>query len=290
MIGAKRSKEHHYIPKAILKYFRANERQVWCADRTNTGHYAEPELRNIKSVFVKKDYYTVIENGVLSDKVEKEFYGKIDDFLGKFVQSTTYSFSLGEIPVVPPDGEELLASVIYHMVRRNPEFRPLHSDAELGRQYLSNMIEAVSHLKDYNRLCERYVAQSQDHLNLLHYGRSIRVRSQLIQNPEVEAELAKLKLRWVISKGNHSFILPSNLPYRIGNGGNNGLSNPDFEMWMPIGPKLAIALTRDIPRPIPLVYEIGRDHMRHINSYGADNSSSIASHDKKLLISLINRR
>jgi hypothetical protein len=289
-VSGKRAKEHHYIPKAILRHFLINDQQVWLSERMANGRFCEPKARNIDTVFVKKDYYTVLENGSLSDKVEKGFYGEIDDFWGKFIKSVSESFESGNIPIVDPEGDELIANVVYHMVRRNPEFRPLHSDADVGKDFLLKMIDATSAIDGAEGLRRKYQGELESRVRLLHYGRDIRVRSQLRQSPEIETELKRLKLRWVVSRGKHSFILPSNLPYRIGNGGQNGLSNPQFEMWMPITPKLAVALTRDIPRRLPLVYEIGRDHMRHINSFGLESSSLIVSHDKNLLNSLINPR
>ncbi|MCU0801771.1 MAG: DUF4238 domain-containing protein, partial [Rhodobacteraceae bacterium] len=80
-MSGKRAKAHHYIPKAILRHFLINDQQVWLSERVANGGFCEPTERNIDTVFVKKDYYTVLDNGSLSDKVEKDFYGKIDNFL-----------------------------------------------------------------------------------------------------------------------------------------------------------------------------------------------------------------
>lgn len=289
-MSGRRSRTHHYIPKGLQKNFCFEGKRIWYSEKESTGKYSKPEVRNIDSTFQKKDYYTVRDKGKPSDVVEKNFYSKLDDFLAKLVESVLVSFEDGIIPTFDSEGEKIVARALFYCVKRNPDFSSRFDDHQIGLQVTEEMLDAVSEWDGSHELIESLNRRKENRIDLRSIGRDIRVRAQLQSSDKLEAELDTLNVRWAVSEGSHSFILCSNLVYRIGNGGPNGLSNPDFEMWLPISPKKALVLMRVRSRDVPLVVKIDRDHMRKINLYGVDESHCIASHDQKLLQSLISNR
>jgi len=93
--------------------------------------------------------------------------------------------------------------------------------------------------------------------------------------------------RWAVIEGKNSFILSSLIAYRIGNGGHNGLANPNMEIWMPIAPKYAIVMLQDPEGKITHRVSEPRVHVRKVNEFAVRNSSYVASHSHKLLRSLV---
>jgi hypothetical protein len=289
-VSGRRSRTHHYVPKGIQKNFCFEGKRIWYSEKDPTGKYSTPEVRNIDTTFQKKDYYTVREKGKPSDIVEKNFYSKLDDFLAKLLDSVHASFEQGIVPTFDREGERTVARALFYCVKRNPDFSSTFDDQQIGLEVTEKLIDAVSEWDNSQDVINSLKKQRESRLDLRSIGRDVRVRAQLRSSDQVESELDTLNVRWVVSEGPHSFLLCSSLIYRIGNGGPNGLSNPDFEMWLPISPKRALVLMRARSNDIPLVVKIDRNHMRKMNLFGLDESHCIASHDQKLMQSLISNR
>lgn len=286
---AKRSRNHHYVPKALQRYFSENRKNIWYSEIGENGKYLPPELRNIDSTFKAFDFYTVLDSeGKPTDAVEKNFYGTIDDHLGVLLQEIHEGFDRGEIPIFKGQQLNSLHHLILSLASRTPHSGDGNAfdDVEIGRNFASDMISVLeSQSKDHPDL-QRYRTMLGDQRALNIQGKNIRVRGQALPKNDAINALKDFVVRWAVSDGKQSFVLQSSLIYRIGNGGSNGLVNPNCEWWMPISPKRAIILVRDPENRFPLIYKVPRDHMREINESSVQNRRELASPSRELLISL----
>ena len=281
---SKRAKRHHIVPKTLQKQFAIppDNKQLWRAKRGTDGSFGSITRKNILKSFVSHDHYTVLLDGTRSDVVEKEFYSKIDNFLGAIIPEMLAILEAGQIPEFSPETLELLRETVMHMAKRTPDFAELQDEVELGKELIT---EALSLETDPTLIAELTSALNDD-AKLKDKGRDIRVRATLTNSQRVKAALSELVPRWAKSETKHSYILSSRMVYRIGNGGRNGLVNPKFEMWFPIHPKYALVLVRDPKRNIPHIVTDSPEHIRKVNKYAVRESHEIASHSHALLRSL----
>ncbi|MBW4710297.1 DUF4238 domain-containing protein [Roseobacter sp. YSTF-M11] len=286
-LGQKRAKIHHFLPMALQKYFLNEAGQIWYSERQPNGVFSAPELRNTSSTFKERDYYTVFEDGKLSDRIEREFYAVIDDFLGKFLEEIHSTLDKKKMPLVSGDALGSIQKVAYHLLVRTPEFAKKYDDYEIGKELLEGTLADAKSAKLSAAEIATVEAELNDEGHVRKVGRTIRVKGQASPTKKVMQALKLLDLRFAESYGKHSFILPSMGAYRIGNGGPSGLSNPNMEIWIPISPKRALVLLQDPYKKIPIIAPEPRDHLRKVNLFGVANSTQIASHSERLLRSLI---
>ncbi|MEC7764141.1 MAG: DUF4238 domain-containing protein [Pseudomonadota bacterium] len=285
-----RSKRHHFVPKVLQKAFCADGDRIWYAARDATGRYSRPELRNTEKTFWERNLYTVLEDGLPSDIIEKRYFGTLDDYLGKIIPDITKHFANREAPLLTGDDLNGFREAMFVMATRTPDFISSDDDLVTGRELVQGVLSETQGNPELENTPElrKLTRELTDDAILRAYGRNIRVRALVKPNPKIIATLKEFSLRWSIAPERHSYILSSLIAYRIGNGGSNGLGSPSMEMWMPISPKIAAVLVRDPENKIPLAVRDQRDHVREINEFAARKSRQIASDSEKLLTSLCN--
>ncbi len=288
-MSAHRSKQHHIVPQVLQRQFAEQANKLWHSKVSLEGQCDAPRLKEIKKVFKLRNYYTVLENNELSERVEKEFYAKIDGYLGSVLPQINASFEKGSTPTFPGEELERIRRVILEMAKRTPDFTKPYEDAEIGKEVLQS---ALSEIADPRTSKEglQLLSDLNDHARLRDLGRNVRVRGTIERSERVEAALQNFSVRWALSKTNHSFILSSRMVYRIGNGGPNGLSNPNMEIWMPLGPKTALVLLRDPKNHVPMAIELESRKIREVNEYARRTSREIASGSRKLMESLTGKK
>ena len=286
---SQRSKNHHFVPQILQKQFAAERGGIWYSKRGEDNVFDPPQLRNTRTVFRIRDYYTILKGDERSDVVEREFYGQIDDYLGTVLPNILQSFENSVIPTFSGEPLNSLRRVVLEMTKRTPEFTKKYDDTITGREIVESTVAALSkNPSNEERL--RSLNDLENPSRLREIGRSARVQAAIDRSSKVEQALEDFSVRWVVSETHHSFILSSMMVYRIGNGGPNALSNPNMEFWMPIAPKISLVLVRDKEERIPLKFADNRDHIRKVNEYATRSSKHIASHSEQLLKSLIGSR
>lgn len=284
-----RSKEHHYVPQVLQRSFAASKDKIWHSERGADGQFQAPELRLIEKTFVLRNYYTVEIEGELSDVVERKFYGEIDGYLGRILPAVKEAFDRGTVPTFSDGSLLSLQQVVIEMAKRTPDFANDYVDAAKGREFVEELLaDTTGKLPEEERAVLR--KELGDLGRLRQYGRQIRMKATVRTSDEVHDAIEPFQARWATSTGRHSYILASRMVMRIGNGGHNGLANPDAEIWMPISPKICLVLTRDAGREIPLRSEDTVKHIRQFNEFAAVTSREIASHSPELLESLTKKR
>lgn len=291
-MAQKRTKRHHIVPRALRKNFCFDGDKTWYSEKRD-DKFSIPEERNTKSTFARRDYYTVLENGTPSDKVERLYYGEIDNYLGRLVPQLLVKLERSEAPVFSSQAVDSLNSVIYQMVKRTPDFvsRDKKMDEiEIGKQIVSGDIERLRKNSPDDPNLRPLYQELEDDNKLKQLGRHVRVSAQAKTSNKVQKLLRQFSVRWGFCDGSHSLILSSSMVYLIGNGGHNGIANPKTEIWFPISPKYALVLMRDQSQKFPLLNAIDRDFARDVNLYAARSSFAVASHSEKLLRSITNHR
>lgn len=283
---SKRARKHHIVPQTMQKHFCDDNGQIWFSEKDSHGSFQKPDQRTPKGAFWQRDYYTVIINGQRSDEIEREFYGSLDNLMGDIIPKFLERLERREAPAMEPALEESMKLAVFHMLLRSPDFVD-HDDLALGHDYLDSLIAEYARFPDLKADLDRVRSEKEDDSIVRSYGRSIRVQGTIGDHTRSKRELMKRKFKWVIAPSRHSFILANQIGYRIGNGGPNGLQNPNSEIWMPISPKFSLVLVRDDHSNIPNLAETDRDHIRSVNEYAARNSKAIASHSEKLIRSLV---
>lgn len=281
---SKRAKDHHIVPQALQRHFTidGDPKRIW-RSKMEDGLFPAPKKKRIETCFFGRNQYTIIENGKPSDQVEREYYGNIDDFLGQFIPAVITAFQNRRIPILSTDTLVSIRQVVVAMAKRTPDIRPEHDDVALGRE----LIEATLHA--YPSGAAKLKQELEDERRLRALGTDIRVRATIPLGEMTESVLGEFVPRWSVSHTKSSYILSSLMVYRIGNGGSNGLANPNAEMWMPISPKVALVLLRDPNNAIPPVVPATTGHIRSINEFAVRNSREVASHSLELLTSLLSR-
>ena len=285
-----RSKKHHIVPKVLQKYFASQEGYIWYSERGPDNRFEAPYLQKIDKAFVMNNYYTVGSGNKLSDIVERKFYGNIDNYLGGMLPKVVAAFAENEIPTFEGEALVELRHVVFEMIKRTPEFIKSNDDTEIGKSVLESRFKALNENTDHDRISKLNAILGKNPNFVRETERDIRVRATINRSKKVEAALKSLSVRWATCDSRHSFILTSMMVYRTGNGGANGIANPNFEIWMPLSPKVALVLLRDDQNLIPIKNTDGRDHIREVNLFAAANSRQIASHSKELIESIIGRK
>ncbi|WP_319568974.1 DUF4238 domain-containing protein [Cohaesibacter marisflavi] len=287
-----RAVNHHIVPEVLQKQFSINgERvRVWRSKRDNAGLYPPPEKKKISKSFVTRDYNTILKGTKPSDHVEKEFYGRVDDFLGRWLPEVENILQNRSVPAFNPGALVSVREMVKVMLMRTPDFANLSSDIEIGKDVVESSILARTHQGPESQSASDLLSILDDKKQLAAIGRDIRVRGTVCGNKKISAVLSEFFPHWAVSSTNHSFILSSRMVYRVGNGGSNGLLNPNMEIWFPISPKIALVLTRNINSNIPLICSEPPEHIRQVNLYAVKSSYEVASHSEKLLSSLLRSR
>lgn len=288
----KRAINHHIVPQVLQNQFAivGDEPRIWRAKRDKVSNsYHPPERKKIAKTFVIRDYNTILNNNQFSDEIEREFYGAIDDFLGRFLPRVIEALKVGETPQLSPQALESIRYVAMQMAKRTPDFLFGHSDLELGREFVETTLSALPSNAPFEQR-DRLERDLSSDARLIARGRDIRVKATLMDSERVNDMISQLEPRWAVSETKHSLILSSRMIYRIGNGGPNGLVNPKMEIWMPVAPKFSLVLLRDPNGKIPGRVRLPPNQIREINEYALENSFEIASHSQPLLNSLIRNR
>lgn len=146
--------------------------------KNERGIYCSPASKRIEKAFVIRDYYTILENDTRSDRIEREFYGRIDDFLGQLLPEVIGVLNSGRIPSFTPEALNSLRTVAMEMAKRTPDFLKDHDDIKLGREFFGSCLNA---LPDGAPKSQREMLESKlaNDVTLRDKGRHIRVTATL---------------------------------------------------------------------------------------------------------------
>lgn len=284
-----RSKRHHYVPKALIRKFSPNGKNIYYAtrDNTNTGYKDNPfkqiNFNNIDKTFCEKDLYTIVQNSRLSDAIEREFYMKFDDGLGKFVTEIIDHLDSGSAPRFYGDALEELRHMFYHMMNRSADWVARFNRIELGEKLANDLIKGgLADHPDLDDHTKRVIMKEPTALKHAGYDLFNRARASR-PGERILAELSEMEIRFAKTPEMSSFILPSRGVVPASNGGTTGLGNKKVEMWLPISPRYVMILLRDPFNKIPQMNRLSKAKVKEFNEVAASNSSAVGSNSLQVI-------
>jgi hypothetical protein len=280
-----RSKRHHYVPQGLQKYFCNEAGQIWYTKRASLlEKFCTIEPRNTKSAFQERNFYTVLSDlDEPSDEIEREFYGVVDDQVGKTLAEVVEIARLGTAPRFYGEPLNSFKNLVLALYRRSVDITKDYNELEIGEDIIKNTVADAS--KKLGLTTDEALKQLSfpDRKQL---GRNVRVRAQTVEPKLALEALAAHNVATIFAEGKSSFILGSRMIYCISNGTNDPLGSRNVELWFPISPKLCLvlhALEQQILGPI--VWPSRK--VREFNEYIVSRCHEVGSHSDRLLISLL---
>ncbi len=281
-----RSKKHHFVPQCLQQWFCNAAGEIWYAEKSPNGFVIpKNNPRTPNGCFWERNLNTIITADGLSDALEKTTWEDIDQGLAKFLNQAHRILDNKKSPDITNESLQILRYLVAMLMTRSPEIAP--SLESLENKFSSGLITLA---KQAGRLTADLQAKAENQTYLRQSARHIRATALALVPEMTLQEMQNFFPSWGFTVGKSSFILGSKMVYRTGNGGPNGVLNPNCEIWFPVSPKRVLILTRDRAAQ-GRVHYLGRDKVRHWNQYIVRSSGrAIASHSQELLKSLLNPR
>ncbi|HHW77827.1 MAG TPA: DUF4238 domain-containing protein, partial [Xanthomonadaceae bacterium] len=175
-----RSKRHHYVPQGLQKYFCNEAGQIWYTKRASLSEEFETiEPRNTKSAFQERNFYTVLSDlDKPSDEIEREFYGVVDDQVGKTLAEVVEITKHGKAPRFHGEPLDSFKNLVLALHHRSVDITKDHNEFEIGEAIIESTIADAS---------AKLGLTADEALKQLrfpdpkHLGRNVRVRAQTVE-------------------------------------------------------------------------------------------------------------
>lgn len=282
---SQRSRNHHYVPKALQKNFWESQEKIWYAKRSSVKEkFLTVELRNCSSAFKRRDFYTVLDGSdKLSDIAERDFYGIVDDQLGKTLFETIPILDSGNLPLFHGIPLESFKHLITVMFKRTLDMASKQSDDDTGNSIIDGTLKEVGKFHGIS------IEQAREVIKFppaRHLGRTVRVNAQTSYSENILEALRDYRVAAVSAASGSSFILGSKMIYRISNGTADRLGSENVEIWFPISPRYCLVLHALKNSPNSIITWPQRK-VREVNEFIARESLEVGSHSNKLLRSVL---
>ncbi|MEH6478457.1 MAG: DUF4238 domain-containing protein [Sneathiella sp.] len=272
-----KSKQHHFVPRFILKGFRNSRGELYIFDKRSPENYVKQ--RSIEKAFMKFNLNSFRnEDGIWNDDLERK-YSMLEDAAAPIVKKIITQATIGKKPDLTKDERDIWDEFIYRQQLRSPEFFK-----QLGyeQKIKDDVARAIKELEKENKPpTDKEKSDVQD--NPEQFLQMIRVITRSNDGGEAITALAKFGVGIAIIKlSNKSFIVGDHFPLFTG-----PATSP--EPWIPISSKVAIRPAFGPARSEHLV-ELDRQQICRINETVFRNSNIVGGPSKELVQSLANRR
>jgi len=281
-----RSKEHHYVPKGILKHFcyrvQGKNRKIWYVDKSKSGGI---ESKDIKNVFKKRHYYTVTDyDGNRDDSFETEFLQKLDDQIAAFIDLIQSLISDADQIDVDVPTTEFVRQFIEFYTKRNPDFvKEIPAVKDTKAEILKSVENLRSQAKD---ISEDEVEKMLTPTKIREIGDFARVAALVKSSPKSKAALGKLEVYFALAPQKKQFVVGSN-PVIIAKNKADAKLGDGVELWSPLTPTFAVGLVEGIGVNGNVI-RLSARIVREWNLFIVERSTEVGSKSKSLLGSLLN--
>jgi Protein of unknown function (DUF4238) len=273
------------VPKGLQRYFNCAPEKIWYAKRDSIQQaFLDVELRNIGSAFRKRDFYSILdENDRLSDDAERNFYGPVDDHLGKLLEETISILESGRAPIFKGETLESFKSLVVALTMRSIDAVLPHNDDDIGKGIIEGTLadSARVHGISPDEARKLIVFPSSKHL-----GRNVRVNAQIAYPGLLLDALTEYRVAVVSTEARTAFILGSKMVYRIANGTKDVLGSENVELWFPMSPRYCLVL-HAIKNDLNGITILPRDKVREVNEFIIRECLEVGSHSESLICSLL---
>lgn len=276
------------MPKSLLKHFTDESGKLWYATRPSTKDSFGPVVqRTPEGSFWRRNFFTTLDEANRpSDSVERNFYGAVDNHIGKLIPEVKEILASGRFPIFSNSALDAFRHLIIALYKRSIDTVADFDEKDVG----SEVIESISRDATSQLGISRSELISQLNLpNPVAIGRDVRVGAQILYPGDLIDALEGSNVSVIEAEGRSSFIIGSRMVYRIANGTTDKIGSVNVEIWLPITPKFSLVLHK-IPRYPRAVIVWPKSKVREVNDYICRSCLEVASHSELLIRSLLNQR
>lgn len=276
------SKNHHYVPQAILRHFCISGDTILRLERSS--ELQEPEPKNIEKVF-QRCHLNNFErrDGTKGDSLEKFFGREFDHYIPSWIEVFREALRTGELDFDSDENKNRFIQFFYNHMKRTPDFiDPI----------VTKVSEEVLHdnlAEEYEREHRALSAREKSLLDSPEWRRTIisnsRVSNLSKQSERVLNLLASMKIYVATpTKASKQFIISSKPVVRFEDYPKQKLGTPGVELWACFTPRIAVGFS--VPSTASSVLLFDDALVRKMNLGAAIQSKAIAGNSAKLLRSV----
>lgn len=275
------SRNHHFIPKFLLKNFVNGSEDLWIFDKTKP--YPKVRRGAPSSCFYKRDLNTLDrEDGSLDTDLEDVHYDKIDTQSALVIQKILSCSEQRILPGLTADDRKELDEFIWHQYIRVPDRQ---EKTGTSGKIKAELPEKVAELElIHGNLSEEFKKKniySDRAVEKLLHESAVDQRWQDVPE-KIDENYARRGLHIGVVSCGTSFIIGDDALTKVGR--EDGYS----EYWYPISSKVVISLTMELGRSEALI-SFSREQARRLNESTYRQSNVVAGKDKALVCSLARR-
>lgn len=277
-----KSKNHHYIPQWLMKFWADSNEKVRVVDRRKS-----PEVRaytpNVRNVNSQNYLYSIKDdNGEYDDSLERNLYSPLDNEAHKLTLEIIDILKSGKIPDLEVNARSQFWQFhFYNAVKRYPNsFDKYMEDADI-----ETLVEEEVKLSIQNGENPIEVSAPNNIQKIKSRIQALGVRyARADQNTEVLEHFSKMGIIFGIAPEGTSFVLPDKA-FNLQNA--NDSNNHEKSIWIPIHPSYAVSMS-GFDGKCSLKH-LSKSQVRKINEEWYSYSNTIISTSEELLKSLVKR-
>lgn len=278
-------KNHHFIPKFLLREFADKDGRVYYVHRKSKLDY--PVKKLVDDIFSGHRLNSLTSNDGTFDNSTEHELAEIDSLASEVLRYMKSTLELGKTPSLSFEQRHIWDVFICILHKRSPILKRKIATKQFIDEQLEDSIDWLEKARGPIPSNIREKIASEDwRKNALKYAS---VKSTTKLGEDVIAALAAKGLCFAkIVKSTKSFII-GDIPFlRMGDGISSELSKPTTELWLPITPTIAVSPFGR--RGNDVTVELTDIAIRKINACIWQQSEGAASTSSQLLVSLMNSR
>ena len=271
-------KDHHYIPRMLLKRFTDKEGNLYFYDKRHPDKGVRK--RAPKNLFYTRHFYTqVAEDGTQDAAVETEFLAVLESEASPVIEKIINAARRGCPPNLSLNEKDIWSKFFFIQFSRVPD--TLGRATDEVRQRVLAEIDLAGQSRPLNDL-ELSVQNSPETME----RHLINGRIQNLQmSPSCEVTEFLAKMRIVVAvirklKPKRSFIIGSKPVVRLSFSEGSHVADPNAEVWLPLSRDMAISFC---PGECDKVVSANDRHIRAINKSIFQQSKVIAGCSRELI-------
>lgn len=275
-------KDHHYIPRMLLKRFTDEEGNLYAYDKSHPSRGIRK--RAPKNLFFKRHLYTqVAEDGTRDASVETEFLSRLESDASPVIEKIVSAARRGGPPSLSLTERGIWAAFTYVQFKRVPEMREMHKE-----EIFQEIRREIDFMRQFRRFADHELSVLHDEEKMERLWRNISIQG--VQKP-LSKEGTEIFLEKRIgvavirnAKPKRSFVIGSNPIVRMSHPERSHLADATVELWLPLARDVAVS---PCPGESDSVISVNDRHIRAINRSVFEQSTVIAGCSRDLIESLL---
>ena len=275
-------KDHHYIPRMLLKWFTDKEGDLYSYDKRHPDKGVRK--RAPKNLFYERHLYTQVEeDGTQDASVETEFLAVLESEASPVIEKIINAGRRGCPPNLSPVEKDVWVNFSYIQFKRVPERRKKHKE-----EIFQEIRRKIDFIGQFRRFTDHELSILNDGETMERLWRNISIQS--VQKP-LSKEGAEIFLEKRIGvavirspKPKRSFVIGSNPVVKMSHPERFHLADPTVELWLPLARDVAVS---PCPGERDKVVSANDRHIREINKSISQQSTVIAGCSREIIESVL---